>query len=84
MQEQSEYIVTTAEDLSQIELVKLMIQDIHEKGRFFDLSLKTLELIRRFNNLYKLVQEEGEANPSWLHQLVICSINLEKDLQPAN
>lgn len=77
---QQDYILNTEEEYKQINAVKEWVQNIHESGTFFNLSLKTLELIRRFNNLYRLVFEEKNENPSNLNQLVITSKSLETEL----
>ncbi|CAL66666.1 hypothetical protein [Christiangramia forsetii] len=77
---QQDYILNTEEEYKQIESVKEWIQNIHESGTFFNLSLKTLELIRRFNNLHIQVFEENNTTPSNLNQLVITSKGLETQL----
>ncbi|MDR5590353.1 hypothetical protein [Christiangramia sp. SM2212] len=79
-----DYILNTEEEYQQIDSVKEWIHNIHESGSFFNLSLKTLELIRRFNNLYIQVFENEEANPSNLNQLVITSKGLETELVREN
>ena len=75
-----DYILNTEEEYKQIDTVKEWIHSIHESGSFFNLSLRTLELIRRFNNLYIQVFENEDANPSNLNQLVITSKGLETEL----
>ncbi|MCB7480270.1 hypothetical protein [Christiangramia sediminis] len=77
---QQDYILNTEEEYQQIKSVKELVQNIHESGTFFNLSLKTLELIRRFNNLYIQVFETEDENPGILNQLVIISKNLEAEL----
>lgn len=77
---QQDYILNTQEEYTQINAVKEWVQNIHESGTFFNLSLKTLELIRRFNNLYIQVFEDEDDNPSNLNQLVITSKSLETEL----
>ena len=74
-----DYILSTEEEYKQIDAVKDWIQNIHESGTFFHLSLRTLELIRRFNNLYIQVFEKEDANPSTLNQLVITAKGLETE-----
>tara|TARA_B100000929_G_scaffold261075_1_gene225659 strand:+ start:246 stop:500 length:255 start_codon:yes stop_codon:yes gene_type:complete len=74
---QQAYILNTEEDYQQIDIVKEWIQNIHESGTFFHLSLKTLELIRRFNKLYIQVFEKDDIHPSTLNQLIITSRGLE-------
>lgn len=77
---QQDYILNTEEEYQQIKSVKDLVQNIHESGTFFNLSLRTLELIRRFNNLYIQVFEAEDENPGILNQLVIISENLEAEL----
>jgi len=75
-----DYILNTEEEYKQIEVVHEWIQNIHESGTFFNLSLRTLELIRRFNNLYIMVFEKEEATVSNLNQLVIAARGLDENL----
>lgn len=77
-------ILNIEEEYKQIESVKEWIQEIHESGTFFNLSLKTLELIRRFNNLYAEVIENSDPNPSSVNQLIITSKGLESELVQIN
>ncbi|PTX42988.1 hypothetical protein C8P64_1512 [Christiangramia gaetbulicola] len=77
-------ILNIEEEYKQIESVKEWIQEIHESGTFFNLSLKTLELIRRFNNLYEEVIENSDPNPSSVNQLIITSKGLESELVQVN
>ncbi|APG59490.1 hypothetical protein [Christiangramia salexigens] len=84
MLKQQDYILTTDEEIIQIEAVKELIHDIHESGIFFQLSLRTLELIRRFNNLCTEVFINGDDSPSLFNQLVIISKNLETSLVREN
>lgn len=84
MLKQQDYILNTQEEYNQINSVKDLIQDIHDSGTFFHLSLKTLELIRRFNNLYIQVFENVDDSASNLNQLMILSRNLEVELVKQN
>lgn len=84
MLKQQEYILNTEEEFQQIESVKNQLQEIHRKGEFFQLSLQTLELIRRFNNLYIEYFEKGNESASNFNQLVILSNNLETHLVREN
>lgn len=84
MLKQQDYILNTQEEYNQIYSVKELIQDIHESGSFFHLSLRTLELIRRFNNFYIQVFEKLDDSPSNLNQLMILSRNLEGELVNQN
>ncbi|WP_300441574.1 hypothetical protein [Christiangramia sp.] len=77
---QQDYILNTKEEYKQIDTVKEWIQNIHESGTFFNLSLRTLEMIRRFNNLYSKIFEEEAATPSNLNQLIITAKGLEPEL----
>ncbi len=72
------------EEYKQIESIKEWIQEIHESGTFFNLSLKTLELIRRFNNLYSEVIDNRTPTPSSINQLIITSRGLESELVQIN
>ena len=80
MLQQQEYILTTENEYKQINSVKDSIQEIHNSGNFFQLSLKTLELIRMFNNLYVDVFEHSESTPSNINQLMITGRALETQL----
>ncbi len=80
MLRQQEYILNTQEEFSQIESVKETVENLHATQDFFKLSLKTLELIRRFNNLYIQVFEKGDESASIFNQLVITSHTLETEL----
>lgn len=80
MLQQQEYILTTENEYKQINSVKDSIQEIHNSGNFFQLSLKTLELIRRFNKLYVDVFEHSESTPSNINQLMITGRALETQL----
>ena len=80
MLKQQDYIQNTIEEFSQINTVKRMVEEIYTEGTFFQLSLKTLELIRRFNSLFTTVMERTDDSPSHFNQLVITSEILEKEL----
>ncbi|AVR46242.1 hypothetical protein C7S20_13770 [Christiangramia fulva] len=84
MLRQQEYILNTEEEFQQIESVKDQLKDLHENGNFFHFSLQTLELIRRFNNLYIEYFEKGNESASNFNQLVIISNNLETHLVREN
>ena len=84
MLKQQGYILTLEEEYKQIESVKELIEEIHESGTFFNLSLKTLELIRRFNNLYTEVIGKSDAAPGSVNQLIIISRGLESELIQEN
>lgn len=80
MLKQEDYILNTREEFEQIISVREMIENVHESANFFNLPLKTLELIRRFNNLYLQVYEKNDTSPSNINQLMIISRNLEEVL----
>lgn len=80
MLKQQNYIQSTLEEFSQINSVKRMIEQVYNEGSFFQLSLKTLELIRRFNNLFINVIEGEDDSPTHFNQLVITSETLEREL----
>ena len=80
MLKQQDYILNTEEEFSQIKSVKELVENLHETRDFFQLSLKTLELIRRFNNLYIQVFEKEDKSASIFNQLVITSHALETEL----
>ena len=79
-----EYFLTTDEEYKQIDSVKEWIESIHNSGNFFSLSLKTLELIRRFNKLYTEVFEYNSMTPGNINQLIIATRGLEKELIEQN
>ena len=79
-----DYILNTEEEYKQINSVKEWIQNIHETGTFFNLSLRTLELIRRFNKLYSEVFENNDNSPSSINQLMIIARGLEAELVQEN
>ncbi len=84
MLKQKEYILNTEEDFKQIESVKELVQEMHDSGNFFNLSLKTLELIRRFNNLFIDYFKKGNESSSVFNQLVVTAKNLETELVRGN
>ncbi|WP_155827808.1 hypothetical protein [Gillisia sp. JM1] len=47
--------VSTQESLSYITAVKMHVDELYDKQEIFRLSLETLELTRRFYNLYKSI-----------------------------
>ncbi len=81
MLQQQNYILNTEDEYRMINSVKTMIEEIHDSGDFFNLSLKTLELIRRFNRYYSFIIEENKFSSSDFHQLVVISSNLEAEIQ---
>lgn len=79
MLQQQDFIVTTEEEFQQIESVKSHIEEMHHRGSFFHLSLKALELIRRFNNLYVEVFERHNESSSMVNQLLVTAKILEAE-----
>ncbi|TRO66402.1 hypothetical protein [Christiangramia sabulilitoris] len=75
-----DYNLDTEDEFKQICSVKDWIENIHDSGNFFQLPLRTLELIRRFNNLYTEVFENKETSASIINQLFITARSLETDL----
>lgn len=84
MLQAQDYILNTEEEYQQINSVKNWIHNIHKTGSFFNLSLKTLELIRRFNKLYSEVFENNDSSPSLVNQLMITARGLETELVQEN
>ena len=84
MLQTQDYILNTEEEYQQINSVKNWIHNIHETGSFFNLSLRTLELIRRFNKLYSEVFENNDSSPSLVNQLMITARGLETELVQEN
>ncbi|WP_373057602.1 hypothetical protein [Zunongwangia sp. H14] len=80
LQETTHYIETTEEEYSKIASVKLLVDEIYAKGSFFQLSLKTLELMRRFNLMFDRVIKEEDQTPTLVNQLVITSQHLDQQL----
>ncbi len=79
-----DYILNTEEEFKQINSVREWVDKIHDSGTFFKLSLKTLELIRRFNNLYSEVFENNDRSPNLINQLMITARGLETELVREN
>lgn len=84
MLETQDYIKNTEEEFRQVASVREWIQSIHESGSFFQLSLRTLELIRRFNNLYSEVFDQDRKSPGTINQLIITTRGLETELVREN
>lgn len=78
MLQQVNYIESTEEEFKQINFIKTSIENLRDSGNFFDVSLPTLELIRRFNHYYIQVFEKKDTNPSLIHQLVVAAEGLKE------
>ena len=70
----------TTDQLSYITAVKMHIDELYEKQEIFGLSLETLELTRRFYNLYTPLDKIDEATPFALNQLLSITQHLERNL----
>jgi len=70
----------TTNQLSYITAVKMHIDEMYEKQEIFGLSLETLELTRRFYNLYTPLDKIDEATPFALNQLLSITQHLERNL----
>ncbi len=79
-----DYNLNTEDQFQQVSHVREWIQNIHETGNFFQLSLRTLELIRRFNTLYTEVFENNHDSPSLINQLLVTARGLETELVEQN
>ncbi len=72
--------VSTEESLSYIAAIKVHVDELYDKQEIFGLSLETLELTRRFYNLYTPVEKVEEATPFALNQLLSITQHLERNL----
>ena len=70
----------TTDQLSYITAVKMHIDELYEKQEIFGLSLETLELTRRFYNLYTPLDKIDETTPFALNQLLSITQHLERNL----
>ncbi|WP_034917858.1 hypothetical protein [Gillisia sp. CAL575] len=70
----------TTDQLSYITAVKMHIDELYEKQEIFGLSLETLELTRRFYNLYTPLDKIDKATPFALNQLLSITQHLERNL----
>lgn len=84
MLQQKEYILNSLEDHQLIASVKASIEEVLEAGKFFNLPLKTLELIRRFNMFHSEVFQKLNDSPANVNQLLIISRALEGELLRIN
>ncbi len=72
--------VSTEESLSYITAIKVHVDELYDKQEIFGLSLETLELTRRFYNLYTPIEKVDEATPFALNQLLSITQHLERNL----
>ncbi len=70
----------TTDQISYITAVKMHVDELYEKQEIFGLSLETLELTRRFYNLYTPIYKIEEVAPFALNQLLSITQHLERNL----
>lgn len=68
------------EQISYIHTVKMQIDNLYEKQEIFGLSLETLELTRRFYNLYTPLGKAKEITSHTLNQLLSITQHLERNI----
>ena len=61
-------------------LVKDLVDEVYNKQKIFGLSLETLELTRRFDNLYSKLMNIGEIEYSQYRNLLSITGHLERNL----
>ena len=66
--------------ISYITAVKMHVDELYEKQGIFGLSLETLELTRRFYNLYAPLDNLEGTAPFALNQLLSITQHLERNL----
>lgn len=69
-----------SEEKSRLFLVKDLVDDAYVKQKIFGLSLETLELTRRFDNLYSKLISIGEIEYSQYRNLLSITGHLERNL----
>ncbi|TVZ28441.1 hypothetical protein JM83_3571 [Gillisia sp. Hel_I_86] len=70
----------TTNQLAYITAVKVHVDELYESQEIFGLSLETLELTRRFYNLYTPMEKVEEVAPFALNQLLAITQHLERNL----
>ena len=70
----------TTDQISYITAIKLHVDELYAKQEIFGLSLETLELTRRFYNLYTPIEKVEEVAPFALNQLLSITQHLERNL----
>ena len=68
------------DQMSYITAVKMHVDELYDKQAIFGLSLETLELTRRFYNLYTPLEKVEEVAPMALNQLLSITQHLERNL----
>ena len=68
------------DQISYITAVKMHVDELYEKQEIFGLSLETLELTRRFYNLYTPLDNLEGADSFALNQLLSITQHLERNL----
>jgi NAD+--asparagine ADP-ribosyltransferase len=69
-----------SKDINLINNVKQQVDEVYERQQIFGLSLETLELTRRFNNIITASSHIKELEPWDLHQLMVITRHLERNL----
>ena len=69
-----------SDKISHITAVKMHVDELYERQEIFGLSLETLELTRRFYNLYTPLEKIEEIAPFALNQLYSITQHLERNL----
>lgn len=72
--------VSTQESLSYITAVKMQVDELYDKQEIFGLSLETLELTRRFYNLFTPLEKADNTAPFAVNQLLSITQHLERNL----
>lgn len=68
------------DDRNFIIAVKQQVDQVYETQMVFGFSLETLELTRRFNQLYSLEEDLTKLNPFDYNRLLSISRHLERNL----
>lgn len=68
------------DQVSYITAIKTYVDELYRKQEIFGLSLETLELTRRFYNLYTPIDKVEEIAPHTLNQLMSITQHLERNL----
>ncbi|RKS53174.1 hypothetical protein BC962_1422 [Gillisia mitskevichiae] len=71
---------TPIDPISYITAIKMHVDELYEKQEIFGLSLETLELTRRFYNLYTPLEQVDNLTPFAINQLLSISQHLERNL----
>lgn len=60
--------------------IKQQVEQVYESQKVFSFTLETLELTRRFNQLFSLEEELANLNPFDYNRLLSISRHLERNL----